>query len=530
MNTKTQRRLKNCGALVLLLPAFLLSCRSSPSTEPRSIIPADSLVFLETDDLGESIRVVTENPSFQKAADIRPDLQALNGIKLAMSVTGLDASEDSVADGAEVNIRPRFIIVAETGLWNFQAEAFAKYELGRFVDHLFGSISTLETSEKERATYHTWTTGAGRKAYALVLGSVIVFGNDEAAIDKCLSVRRGEAEPILVERSSGDNGQIAFGYVSPAGIERISDFAGISLALNATDDEDAMSFIARIVPDLLRNSVDDISWTAARDGDSIEDKIYVTLKPPLASALNKSMTTIEAGGLDRITRLVPSGRSSVTRYNLKDPQIAWRSLLLAAQQGMGHVRGFALAAFSGSVFEQYGIADGEMFLSSVSGPIVTVAFESDDDGPVVAARVADLERMKTSVSNDIDLSGTPDDSYGTPVWTSDDGEVAAALDRDVIILGGREGVLKCIRAEGMAASKFYGSFVEGTSAAATIGSGPNTATRLAKILGATAGNSPGHSDPGEYFTETKFTAQGIERRTSSDFGLIGWVIEQFGDQ
>jgi len=30
-----------------------------------------------------------------------------------------------------------------------------------------------------------------------------------------------------------------------------------------------------------------------------------------------------------------------------------------------------------------------------------------------------------------------------------------------------------------------------------------------------------------YVTETQFNKQGMERRTTSDFGFIGWIITQF---
>ena len=32
----------------------------------------------------------------------------------------------------------------------------------------------------------------------------------------------------------------------------------------------------------------------------------------------------------------------------------------------------------------------------------------------------------------------------------------------------------------------------------------------------------------DYLTETRFNKAGIERKTVSDFGFIGWIIAQFG--
>lgn len=65
---------------------------------------------------------------------------------------------------------------------------------------------------------------------------------------------------------------LAFGYVSADGIAQLSNLAGVSTALEATEDEDGRSFIARVLPQVLRGAVKEVFWTAVSTPAGIEDK------------------------------------------------------------------------------------------------------------------------------------------------------------------------------------------------------------------------------------------------------------------
>src|SRR5689334_3121454 len=67
--------------------AVSLGCGSKP-TDPRTVIPGDALVYLESNDLREALRPITENPKFEAAAKSNPNLDALKGVRVAIAVTG----------------------------------------------------------------------------------------------------------------------------------------------------------------------------------------------------------------------------------------------------------------------------------------------------------------------------------------------------------------------------------------------------------------------------------------------------------
>src|SRR5689334_6597598 len=75
--------------------AFLSSCSTRP-TDMRTLMPADSLVYLETNDLAMALQPMVDSKSFTKAAKYKPDLSPLRGVQVAVAVTGFEASEEKV--------------------------------------------------------------------------------------------------------------------------------------------------------------------------------------------------------------------------------------------------------------------------------------------------------------------------------------------------------------------------------------------------------------------------------------------------
>ena len=63
-------------ALCLCVSVVNFSCKSAPS-DLRNFAPADSLVYLETSDLGKTLDALTGSKAFHEAAKKTPDFSAL---------------------------------------------------------------------------------------------------------------------------------------------------------------------------------------------------------------------------------------------------------------------------------------------------------------------------------------------------------------------------------------------------------------------------------------------------------------------
>ena len=510
------------SVLICVFPLFLLSSCSSKSTDLRTLAPADTLVYLETNDLAAALQPIIDSKPFNEVAKKKPDLSALKGVQLAAAVTGFETSEEKLTDEHSVGrVQPHFVAIADTHAFHYQAVGFAEKKLGAFVENIYDSPPTLEKSDKNGGKYFTWTAKDGRKAYALVIDSLIYFGNDESAIDKCLGVRRSEAYSIVKTGKvpPTDPATLASGYVSTDGIAQIANIVGLKFASEAGEDSEVQSAIAGILPQLLRNSITEISWTSTKTEQGIEDKYIVSMPPDVASVLNETMAPNREAPELFLSDL--QHIQSVTRYKLRSPQVAWRSLLLVLQNKSNSFAAKMLAELSGVVFEPYGIRDAEMFLNSVDPNIITAKTGLEGEYPFVVATMRDIPQAQKSL-----VAGLK--PHSPAYWHDDENDLSAVFRGNRIIIGSAHG-LAIVTDHGNVprdppSDDLLTKLAESKAPITTWGTENSSASQIAEML---SEKSDAKADS-TYYTETRFTRTGIERRTVSDFGLIGSIIAQLG--
>ncbi|MEZ5424926.1 MAG: hypothetical protein R2747_01555 [Pyrinomonadaceae bacterium] len=518
-----------------LLP-FALCLGAACSSEPadlRPLAPADALVYLETRDLGKTLKDLTEVRVFRENAANSKDFSSLEGIQAAVAVTGFETSEKQVTgENAILNFKPRFVVIADTHLWSWQASGFAEEGLGNFVNETYGGEVELEVTGKDGGEWYEWTARDGRQVFAFVEGSRIFFSNDETALEKCLAVKRGGAESLMKNegfRRASDTRQadaVAWGYVSGEGVAQMANLAGVSAAIEATEEGDGRSFIARVLPQILRNTTSEIVWTARRTEEGMEDNYAVSLKPEAAGVFRETLVP-PAEMQNKPAEFLPPDVFSATRYSLKDPLIAWRSLLLKTKESTDQMSGEILEQFSDSLLEPYGVADAEAFLESIGSDILTAQLDAEGDRSAVVATVKDAEKLKKSIGSAVDFKAAPEKKGNAEVWTSKEGDLAVALAENVLVLGDKESVEKCLEAAGsgqnFTKTEVFQKFAETKAAAVTFGRDPESAEKIIPVLGTP---KEGAKPAGRYLTQTNFTQTGVERRTISDFGLIGTILKQ----
>lgn len=502
--------------------ALLTACGSKP-TDPRTVIPSDAIVYLESNDLGKTLAAITQNPKFQQLAKTQPDLSVLDGVKVSVAVTGFAASEEQVEEGnAVLNFQTRFVAVAETNAWGWQAKSFVEDKLGEVVNEAYGGAVELEvTTRNDGSEYYVWTSGEGKKVYALQQGSLVFFANDETAIERCQAVRRGEAESIAKNPRLGDGDRLAFAYLPSEGVGQISNLVGLQLAKSTGEEADVQSFVARVLPEILRNSVKEITWTAVRNENSIEDQFVISLDNEAARVLSDAIAPAK-NEASEMGKLVPASALGATRYLLKDAQIAWRAIVLTSQKKTDVASGALIAAFSGSVFEPYGVEDPELFLSAVGGQLVTVRLTEDSDDVAVVALFKDATQVRRGIAKEINFATQPAKEFEADVWRSGDGELAAAFLGSMVVVGNADTVLKCLEARLTNTSMDTRAFASSDAVATTIGN----EVASGRLIEAFSERKNDELMMLSYRIETRFNINGLERRTTSDFGLIGAIVER----
>lgn len=514
-----------------------LSCASKP-TDLRGLVPADTLVYLETNDLAAALQPIIDSKPFNEVAKSKPDFSALKGVQLAVAVTGFETTEEKLSEEHSVGrVQPRFVAVADTHAWDYQAVDFAETRIDSFVQEMLGGDAKMGRSQKSRetgGTYITWGGSDGRLAHALILDGLIYFGNDESAIDKCLAVRRGEADSIAKTGKIQPvaPGTLASGYVSTDGIAQIASIVGLKFASDASDDGEVQSAIADILPQLIRNSITEISWTATKTENGIEDKYLVIMPSDLANVFSETMVPGDELDLG-LLNFLPNKFQTATVYNLRNPQVAWRSVLLTAQKQTDPLAGKIIAEVSRDLFEPYGIHDPEPFLSSSKTTLVTASCDTDGEKLMVLTRVSGEANAKKSILSDSHRNPGGRGIEGSEYWISEDKQFAAFFDAQTVASGNPE-CLEVVRRKSLigqasndrrdASKPLLDKFSGRTASIITLGYDDKRASQIIETLA-----YEGHGDAqavSTYITETRFTKTGIERRTVSDFGFIGWIIAQ----
>jgi len=532
-NFKFQISKTSVFTFVCLWLILLVSCASKP-TDLRTLAPAETLIYLETNDLAKTLNSLTESKAFRELAKEKPDFSAFENVQTAVVVTGFEASEQKVTDENFVlNFKPRFAVIADTRAWKLTAVSIAENQIGRFARDTFGDDVRLEKSEKGDAKFFVWTNADGRKLFSAVSGSVIYVGNDESLLDKCLSVKRGEVESLLEnenlararENATGEN-LLAFGYISPEGVAQIANLAGVSAAIEATEENAGRSFIAQILPQILRNTTKEIVWTANKSEQGIEDNIFVSLNDETASVFKETLAP-SSEMQSNSAKFLPADIFTATRYNLRNPLVAWRSLLLTTVKNTDALNGKILVEFSNNLLESYGVSDAETFLSSIDSDILTAQFDADGEKSIAIVTVKDTEKLKKSISDEINFKMPPEKQDDADIWLSENKQIAAAFVGNKLILGDGESVLKCLQAkqsgQNFTSNRSFQKFADSRSVSITFAKDTDSAEKIVKVLGNARENK---SAVTAYTTETRFTEKGIERKIVSAFGLLGTILER----
>jgi len=521
-------------ASALIILSVFTACRTPPKIDMRKLAPNDAIVYLEIGNLAATLESLTESRAFQELAAETPDFSALENVQMAVAVTGFETSEKQVSDdNAVLDFKPQFVVIAETHAWSWQTLALAENQINNFVIKNFGQETQLEKVDKFDGKFFTWTAADNRKIFAFVQDSLIYFGNDQAAIEKCLAVKNNKAESLLKNESlerSYSTGNSAFGYVSPAGIAQIANLAAVGLAVQTTEESGGRSFIAGVLPQILQNTTKEIVWTANKTERGIEDKFSVSLTPEVSAVVKETLATAEqtpAGSIE----FLPPDFFSATRYNLRNPLIAWRSLLLVTAQNADTVSGKFLIEVSDSLLEPYGIAKAEDFLSQIDSEIITAQFDAEGERSAAIFRVKVAENLKTSISKEINFKAESEKKFDAEIWFSEDKKTAAAFIENNLILGESESVLKCLQAkqsgQNFAKNPNYQKVAASQFVAATFARDLDSAGKIVEVLAKKKDTDRKLAT--FYLTETRFTDKGIERKTVSDFGLIGTILKQFSN-
>ncbi|MBS1769206.1 MAG: hypothetical protein JSS77_06050 [Acidobacteria bacterium] len=503
-------------AILISVSLWAASCSSSP-TNLRALAPSETLIYLETNNLGAALRSVFESRPIKESAVKVPDLSVLDGVQAAVAITGFEMQEQKLTEEQSVGkVMPKFALIADTHKWNYQARAFAEAKFGAFVADIYGSEPKLEKSEKAGGSYFAWTAADGRKAFALVIDGLIYFGNDEGLIDHCIAVRKGEGTAFDAKSlHPSAPTDLAYGYISPDGMAQIANVLGVRLAAESTEEGEVRSAIAGILPKLIRGAVKDVHWTTKKKDDKIEDRWEIDMPNEVAAVFAETMTPADGQADASLAALIPASARSATIYNLKTPQVAWRSVVLTAEHLSDPFTARVFSEIGTALFEPYGIGEPEKFLSSIDGRIVTVSLAEDQAAAIV----------KPSTNGQLQGLLPELDPAAKKQGDAETLDVAVQYTGNLAVVGEKDTVSACV-AGGARSDIADVLFAADPGSVSTISKDDAAIKAIASFLGdeRTANRANVFS-----LSRTDFSKSGVVRTTTSDLGFIGQIIAMLSD-
>lgn len=572
------------GILIVVLAAWLWWMRPQ-KVDMAGYVPADSLVYLEANDLPQIASGITETDAWKSLAPpagLRTDVGQYGWLSRLAAWTGIGPAEavvlarsqlavtvmgfNSTDAGETLKIKPRYALVVETHTSASRARAVVEKRVDDFARRAYGE-PIIERKDAGGVEVKTWRAADGeRRIVAAVLESVAIIGNDERTVLDCLAVRRGERPSLagnqqleaMRQRLDGAH-SLAFGYVSPAGSAKLLELAATIYAVQLLSDPRAQGLAASTLPSLAGKVLGSAGWSARLADGRIEDRYFITLQNGMAGSLRDAMAT--SASAKSAAGLLPRETYSVSHYNYREPAAAWRSLDRALSTQLDALGAVFVSRLLASALKPYGIEEPDPFLRAIGPNIFTARLEdspaaasdnSDSESgsntsTVTIVEVADEKVLREFVMKRLGPQPRRERVGDAEMLVSQSANRGAAcFIAGRLLMGPTERVRRCLEAR--ARGETLESAPPFQKAAQIITTEPpaNTITYTsdavpaASLVGALSsqkGMRTGQPNEAELaralqdlsfaFSETRLVEGGFEKRTRSAFGQFGTLAAQF---
>src|ERR1041384_6485611 len=412
---KFLRPLVALALLTILIVAAWLWWSLPSRVDMANYAPADSLVYVEFNNLAGVAQAIQHSDVWQAAAPItqsrpvsrnrlmamaaRAGLGPLPAVlfarsQVALVVVGMNTAEEQDT----LKVRPEVAIIAETHTSQWRTKAAAVEAVKQLANFAFGASMCIERTDHIECS----TAGGERKIVGVVDGTLVIIGNSDNAVRSCLEVRRGarpaistDSELLKVRASVASEKTLGFGYISPANSAKLFSWAAPLLMGQSRGDQQLEQLLAVSAGKVLRG----VAWTANTSAGGIEDRFLFSLEPGVVSRLQPAFEVAERD--ENFWKLVPEGFQSLTIYRNKAPATAWSSLDSAVAFKLDALPAVLFGSLLRSSLSVYGISDPKEALTTLSPPLLTLKPSQGAEGSILVARVNDEARLRQSLTQEV---------------------------------------------------------------------------------------------------------------------------------
>ena len=541
--------------LVVIAAAWLWFNRPS-AIDLATYAPADSLLYVELNNPSDLVRAIQQTDVWKAAAPIthskpssdnrvamaaaRAGIGPIEAVlfaraQIALVVVNLNAAEQDDT----LRVKPEFALIAETHTSGWRTKPVVTSAVKHLAGFVYGATNCSERSG-DAEYIECSIAGTERKIIGAIEGTLVVVGNTENAVRRCLEAKRGtrpnilsDPELVRVRSSLVSDQTLGFGYISASNSAKLFSWAAPLWMRRAPGDLQLEQLLAVSAGKILRG----VAWTAVASGGGIEDRYLFSLEPEVASRLQPAFETAQRD--ENIWKLVPEGFQSLTIYRSKEPAVAWRSLGSAVALKLDALPAVLFGTLLKSSLTPYGIGDPKEVLTTLAPPLLTLRPSVAVEGSVLVARVTDEARLKRSLAQEFFKADNGQIVNGIQSQLDPELEFSAVFSDGYVLLGQTQNMQSCLeallRSEAMnSANKIKQESQESSAAILTYA---NDELRLRNFI-ATLMMLQGRRLSAEELaklqnsvrdytfssTETRLGSASIERKTRSAFGQFSTFV------
>ena len=547
-------------SLVLVLLVILVVAAWAWYNRPSAVdlanyAPADSLLYVELNNPSAVARAIQQTDVWKAAAPIT-QMQTSSDNKVAMAaarsgigpieavltarsqialvVVGLNASEEAET----LRVKPEFALIAETHTSSWRTKPAVTAAVKQLASFVYGASNCTERSGD--AEYVECSVAGGeRKIIGAVDGTLVVVGNTQNAVQKCLEAKRGtraslrtDPEMMRVRSSLATNQTLGFGYISASNSAKLFSWAAPLVMGRGPGDRQLEQLLAVSAGKILRG----VAWTAVASGGGIEDRYLFSLEPDVVRRLEPAFDVGQPD--ENFWKLVPNGFQSLTIYRSKEPALAWRSLDSAVALKLDALPAVLFGTLLKSSLTTYGIADPKEVLTTLAPPLLTLRPSAAVDGSVLFARVTDEARLRRSLAEEAFKVSNGQIVNSLQAELDPELEFTAVFSDGYVLLGKTENMESCLAAlrksEAVTGDKLKKASQESSAPILTYANDElrlrNFISTLTMLQGRRlsaeeiAGLRERLRDYSFSSTETRLGSTGIERKTHSAFGQFSTFV------
>src|SRR5512143_2160361 len=293
--------------IVGLVVAGFLIMRRPQRVNMDSYVPADALVFVEVNSLGDLVDGLTGTRAWRELAPLlgissqlrelgaATDLIGRSGIgpdeavvaaraQYAIAITGLESETGETEEGPFLHLKPDFALIIETHAKPETAARLVRDRASMIAKRLYGE-SAEEHSDQHQGSQLRVFEGPGVRHQLIIssLESVILIANQTDAMKLCLDTIAGRAAGLAgdttLNRLRPEVGidPPVFAYVTANGIEKLVQLWPLLIAGRA--EPDGISVFADLLEHLSKQATAGLLYSSQFEAGGVADRYLTALRP-----------------------------------------------------------------------------------------------------------------------------------------------------------------------------------------------------------------------------------------------------------